>query len=249
MVCILVTYSLFMQLDGLESYDICLNYNYADKYALNSQYIQKKRPLDLFDKKDYAANSANGVESNAAKQPNSQGIGYQLSKAGLFSSRRFSSEMSSPTGLMENQSNPMKNGNKPRRMSQLPSFSIPRNRNIEMNHNGSFGYTNVGNVDNLSSGLKNHNDFHEQRMNYGNNQNMTRMERQYRTQQTYSNLSHSNGVPYDAVQQRLFQLFTSSFDESKEDMELGRQASVAEDDDVEEDDRRASVIRDVSELF
>ena len=37
-----------VQLDGLESYDIGTNDAYADKIALNSTYIQKRRPKDLF---------------------------------------------------------------------------------------------------------------------------------------------------------------------------------------------------------
>ena len=35
-------------MDGLESYDIGTNDTYADKIALNSTYIQKRRPKDLF---------------------------------------------------------------------------------------------------------------------------------------------------------------------------------------------------------
>jgi hypothetical protein len=35
-------------LEGLESYDIGLNEIYADKFALNSDYILRRRPPDLF---------------------------------------------------------------------------------------------------------------------------------------------------------------------------------------------------------
>ena len=35
-------------MEGLESYDIALNEIYADKFALNSDYILKHRPPDLF---------------------------------------------------------------------------------------------------------------------------------------------------------------------------------------------------------
>lgn len=37
-----------MQLEGLESYDISLNEIYADKLAINTDYIALKRPPDLF---------------------------------------------------------------------------------------------------------------------------------------------------------------------------------------------------------